>query len=565
MTGSTDIGAGATIRVALLGDTSTQLLARALTRNASQRGLTLSVWEAGFDQIESAVFAAGSDLYTHEPGVIILFHSTQRLLERYDRLSREEQLRLADERLQLVRELTAAVHARCKASLLYYNYPETDDAVFGSYANKTEHAFLFQLRKLNFGLMTYAAAQPGFYLLDLAALQNRVGRPALYRPMLYLHASMAVSEALPAVADLACATIGALFGRAKKCLVLDLDNTLWGGVIGDDGIEHIELGPLGIGKAFSGLQYWAKKLARRGIILAICSKNSEQIARQPFETHPDMVLGLEDIAVWRVNWNNKADSLREIQSALNIGFDAMVFLDDNPFERELVRAAIPAITVPELPEDPADWLEFLSGLHLFETASLSADDAERTKRYRAETLRTAEKPAAGDEEAFLSGLQMVSAAELFSTFNSPRVAQLCQRSNQFNLRTVRYTEMEILRMAAEPDRFTFAFTLEDRLGAYGIICLVILETATADTLFIDTWLMSCRVLQRGMEPFTLNTIVEFARQRNFRFLKGEYLPTPKNQLVRDHYRALGFQPVDGYWILDTTEFRPLRTPVRPLS
>ena len=559
----TDIGGNATVRVALLGDTSTQLLAKALSRSRQNGGLELSVWEAGFDQIETTVFAAGSELYSFEPDVILLFHSTPRLLERYDRLDPGEQIHLADERLRLVRDLTAAVHARCKASLLYYNYPETDDGVFGSFANKTEQAFLFQLRKLNYGLMTFAAAQPGFYLLDLATLQNRIGKAALYRPMLYLHASMAVSEAVPAVADLACATIGALFGRAKKCLVLDLDNTLWGGVIGDDGLEHIEIGPLGIGKAFSGLQYWAKKLARRGIILAICSKNSETVARQAFETHPDMILGAEDIAVWRVNWNNKADNLREIRSELNIGFDSMVFLDDSRFERELVRAAIPAITVPELPEDPADWLEFLSGLHLFETTSLSADDAERTKRYRAETLRAAEKPAIGDEEAFLPGLQMVSRAEAFSAFNSPRVAQLCQRSNQFNLRTVRYTEMDILRMAGEPGRFTFAFTLDDRLGAYGIICLVVLDTASADTLFIDTWLMSCRVLQRGMERFTLNTIVEFARGRNFRFLKGEYLPTPKNELVKDHYRALGFQPEDAYWVLDTAQFRPLDTPVRP--
>lgn len=553
------------IRVVLLGDTSTQLLAKTLTRTGAGRGLPLSVAEAGFDQIERAVFDAGSELYRSDPQVIILFHSTQRLLELYDRLGPGEQLHLADERLRLVGELTAAVHARCTARLLYYNYPETDDAVFGNYANKTEHSFLFQLRKLNYGLMTYAASQPGFYIVDLSTIQNLVGRPALYRPMLYVHAAMAVSEDLPAVAAGTAACIGALFGQSKKCLVVDLDNTLWGGVIGDDGIEHIEIGPLGIGKAFSALQSWIKKLVRRGILLAICSKNTESIARQPFEEHPDMVLGLEDIAVFAVNWNNKVDNLRQTSTILNIDFHSIVFLDDNPFEREMVRAAIPGITVPELPEDPADWLEFLYRLHLFDTSSLSAEDAERTKRYQAAALRAGEKQGYADEEAFLAGLEMVSRAEPFNTFNSPRVAQLSQRSNQFNLRTVRYTEMDILRMSGDPGWFTFAFTLDDRLGAHGIICLIILERGCPDTLFIDTWLMSCRVLQRGMEQFTLNSIVEFARQRGFRFLKGEYVPTPKNELVRDHYRELGFRAEDGYWILDMETFRPLKTAIRTAS
>ncbi|HEV9037789.1 MAG TPA: HAD-IIIC family phosphatase [Puia sp.] len=553
------------VRVVLLGDTSTQLLARLLSSAGAGCGLLLSVTEAGFDQIEREVLDPDSELYRRDPQVIILFHSTQRLLEIYDRLSPGEQDQLADDRLRLVDELKSAVHARCKASLIYYNYPETDDAVFGNHSNKTERSFLFQLRKLNYGLMTYAAGQPGFYIVDLATIQNRIGRPALYRPMLYIHAAMAVSEALPAVVAATAACIGALLGRSKKCLVLDLDNTLWGGVIGDDGMEHIEIGSLGIGKAFSALQYWIKKLARRGIILAVCSKNTESIALQPFREHPDMVLGLDDIAIFRVNWNSKVDNLRDIQAVLNIGFDSMVFLDDSPFEREMVRAAIPDITVPELPEDPADWLEFLYGLNLFDTSSRSDEDAERTKLYQTEALRAVERRDYAGEEAFLSGLEMVSRWEPFNTFNSPRVAQLCQRSNQFNLRTVRYTEMDILRMAGEPDRFTFAFSLDDRLGAYGIVCLVILETVSDETLFIDTWLMSCRVLQRGMEQFTLNSIVDFARKRGFRFLKGEYLPTPKNQLVRGHYEKLGFQPGDAYWLLDTGTFQTLKTEIRSAS
>jgi FkbH-like protein len=344
----------------------------------------------------------------------------------------------------------------------------------------------------------------------------------------------------------------------RKCLVLDLDNTLWGGVIGDDGLEKIEIGTLGIGKAFTDLQYWMLKLRQRGILLAVCSKNTEAIARQPFEMHPDMVLSLEDIAVFQANWGNKVDNIRRIGEALNIGLDSMVFLDDSPFERNMVREALPEVLVPELPDDPAEFLEYLYPLHLFETVSLTTEDEERTLLYRTDQRRGEERHSFTDEEAYLASLNMGSRVESLNGFNGPRVAQLSQRSNQFNLRTVRYTDAEIREMAESAEGFTFVFTLEDRFGDNGIICVVVLRKLTGDALFIDNWLMSCRVLGRGMEHFTLNTITGFAREKGYRYLRGEYLPTGRNGMVADHYLSLGFEAQGGGWVLDleTYEHRP---------
>jgi FkbH-like protein len=531
------------VRVALLGDTPTQWLAQAIRGLGYERGMDLRILEADFNQIAQQVYDPGSPMYASDPQVIILYHSTPQLLDVYNKMEPVARKGLANERLLVTDSLRTAIRSRSAATIIYYNYPEIDDGIYGNYANKTDSSFLYQVRRLNVGLMQYAAEHEGFHIGDLALLQQQAGRSVSFRPSMYVHSGMDISlDTLPAAAETTVSLIGALVGRIKKCLVLDLDNTIWGGTIGDDGLEHIEIGLLGIGKAFTELQYWIRKLRQRGILLAVCSKNAEEVARLPFDSHPDMVLSMEDFVAFRANWENKVDNIREIAADLQIALDSIVFLDDNPFERDMVREALPEVLVPELPDDPAAFLEYLYPLHLFETASSSAEDEERTKMYRTDQVRSAERLSYTDEEAYLAGLNMASKVMPFNVFNGPRVAQLSQRSNQFNLRTVRYTDAEVQALAGSPDVFSFSFTLEDRFGDNGIIGVVILRKETAETLFIDSWLMSCRVLRRGMENFTLNTIAAFAREKGFRYLRGEYLATPRNQMVRDHYRSLGFSP-----------------------
>jgi FkbH-like protein len=543
------------IKLALLGDTATQFLNIALRGQAFEAGYDLDVWEADFDQIERQVFDTGSELYEFQPDIVLIFQSTHKLLGRYNKLNASQRIGLAEERLALVTQLKEVLSANLGAKIIYYNYTETDDSVFGSYANNIASSFTYQLRKLNLQLMDFAMAHPEFFICDLSAVQNHFSRPVVFNPAVYVNTEMVLSiDVLPMVASRTIDIISGLYGQFKKCLILDLDNTTWGGIIGDDGIENIQLGFLGIGKAFTELQQWAKKLKDRGVILAVCSKNTESVAKEPFEKHPDMVLRLDDIAVFVANWENKADNIRQIQQVLNIGFDSMVFLDDNPFERNIVRENIKGICVPELPEDPANYLDYLYSLNLFETVSFSNEDIERTKLYQVEAQRNMVSLKYTNEDEFLQNLSMYSLVENFNAFNTPRVAQLSQRSNQFNLRTVRYTEADIARLASSPEHFTFAFTLADKFGDYGLICVIILQKENEETLFIDTWFMSCRVLKRGMENFVLNTIADFARERNFRYLKGEYLPTAKNEMVKDHYKGLGFSEHGTYWQLDTAAF-----------
>ena len=548
------------VKVALLGDTATQLLVTAIKGEAVDRGIALDLYEGEYSQVERQLMDPTSELYEFDADILVVFQSTHKLGEYHCSISADKQALLAEERLSFVATLCENP-AFTNKKLIVFNYPEIEDTVFGSYANKVDSSFSYQVRKLNFELMNLARQYPNLFICDIAGLQNMFGRQFMFAPNVYMTTEMVLSvNALPYVASRVVDIIAAIKGLFKKCLILDLDNTVWGGVIGDDGLEGIELGHgLGIGKAFTEFQMWIKKLKQRGIIICVASKNNEDTAKEPFEKHPDMILKLDDIAVFQANWETKVDNIRTIQGILNIGFDSMVFLDDNPFERNMVRENIPGITVPELPEDPAMYLEYLYSLNLFETASYSNADKDRTKQYQVEAKRVSLSKTFTNEADFLKSLNMVSTVSGFTKFNTPRVAQLSQRSNQFNLRTIRYTEADIEKMATDPDVIDLSFTLEDKFGDNGLIAVIIMKKQDEETLFVDTWFMSCRVLKRGMENFTLNTMVEYAKAKGYKKIIGEYIPTPKNKMVEMHYPNLGFSGMESEsnkYVLDLTTYTP---------
>lgn len=543
------------IKVALVGDTATQFLATAIKGIGIDYGININLYEAEYNQVERQFMDPTSELYQYEAEYIVVFQSTHKWNEHYALLNSEQQGHLADDRLDFVQMICQ----QTKARIIYLNYPEIDDAVFGSYANKVSTSFIYQTRKFNYELMNLAQQIQNLFICDIAGLYQKLGRNYMFDAAVYTSTEMILSvDGVPYVAKQIVDIIAAAQGKFKKCLILDLDNTVWGGVVGDDGLEGIQLGHgLGIGKAFTEFQMWVKKLKNRGIIICICSKNDEDKAKEPFEKHPDMILRLEDIAVFMANWETKVDNIRAIQKILNIGFDSMVFLDDNPFERNIVRENIEGITVPELPEDPAEYLEFLYGQNLFETAAYSNADKDRTKQYQVEAKRVSLAKTFTNEADFLKSLNMVSTVEGFTKFNTPRVAQLSQRSNQFNLRTIRYTDADITSMADNPQIIDLSFTLEDKFGDNGLICVIIMKPKDEETLFIDTWFMSCRVLKRGMENFTLNTIVERAKAAGYKYIEGEYIQTAKNNMVKLHYPNLGFEAIaDNLYRLNVNDYQP---------
>ena len=498
-----DVSGFPSVKVALVGDTATQFLATAICGMGVERGYHIDLFEAEYNQVERQFMDPTSELYTFDADMIVVFQSTHKLGEHHSLLSTEQQASVADGRLSFVASICENP-ALADKKIIYFNYSEIEDTVFGSYANKVTSSLSYQIRKLNYELMNLTQQYPNLFICDIAGLQNKFGRDFMFAPKL---------------------------GHG-----------------------------LGIGKAFTEFQMWVKKLKQRGIIICVASKNNEDTAKEPFEKHPDMVLKLDDIAVFQANWETKVDNIRTIQSILNIGFDSMVFLDDNPFERNIVRENIKGITVPELPEDPGEYLEYLYSLNLFETASYSNADKDRTKQYQVEAKRVSLSKTFTNEADFLKSLNMVSTVSGFTKFNTPRVAQLSQRSNQFNLRTIRYTEADITALAENADVIDLSFTLEDKFGDNGLIAVIIMKKQDSETLFVDTWFMSCRVLKRGMENFTLNTMVERAKAAGYKKIIGEYLPTPKNKMVENHYTGLGFTKVEGAdtacYELDVEAYQP---------
>jgi FkbH-like protein len=551
-----------TIRLAVAADSASQLAVQALGGYARELKLRLEIYEADYDQIDLQLLDPSSELYGFRPEFILIWQSAEKLSARFAKLGTADRTRFADDHLAHLGQLVDAVARHASAKVIVCNFLDVTDGVFGSFAAKLESSWLYQIRKLNLRLMDFAREHRDVSVLDLAGIALEHGVGFVRDDRLAITASTIIGiEALPLFAKHVLDIVAAATGRFKKCLILDLDNTLWGGVIGDDGIDGIEIGDLGIGMAFSQLQRWAKQLKQRGVILAVSSKNDAAIARGPFEKHPDMLLRLEDFAVFQANWDNKVDNIRHIQSILEIGFDSMVFLDDNPVERLMVKQALPDLCVPDLPEDPVGWLTYLRRLNLFETSSFTAEDGARTVQYQEEAKRREVQHSYANEAEFLASLAMQGKAEGFSPYNIPRVAQLILRSNQFNLRTVRHSEEDVRRMAVASDVVPLAFSLGDQFGDYGLISVVVMKRVE-HALFVDTWIMSCRVLKRGMEDFVLNELVEVARAEKRAWLIGEYLPTAKNGLVKEHYPRLGFEPFDGRWRLDVNAYVPRPTHIR---
>lgn len=535
-------------RFALLGDCATQLLATAIRGYALEMNLPLRVFEADYDQIDAQLMDTGSEFYAFAPETVLLYRCTEKLYERFVRTPLDARAAFAETEIEKIRAEWARVQHGTKADILFFAFLPMDDGVFGSYALREGSAFPYQLLKLNYLLAEAAREAGNVRLIDLEPIRAHMGCDAFHDPKLYAIAKMPIStQALPAVASRVVDAILARKGRFHKCAIVDLDNTLWGGVIGDDGLEGIQIGELGQGHAFTEFQTWLKELKNRGVMLAVCSKNDEANAKEPFLRHPEMVLKLDDFSAFVANWEDKASNIRRIQKELNIGLDSMVFFDDNPFERNLVRTMLPEVEVPELPEDPAEYTAFARMQNLFDTNSYSDEDRVRTERYLAEKSRTELSAGIDNYDDYLKALGMKAVCAPFDAFHIPRIAQLTQRSNQFNLRTVRYSEQEIEEIAANPRYITRYYTLRDRFGEHGLIAVVILEKRENE-LFVNEWLMSCRVLKRGMEQFIADSILRAAREAGVARVVGEYIPTPKNAMVKDLYASMGFRPLgDGLY------------------
>jgi FkbH-like protein len=552
------------LRVAWLGSSTLDHLLPPARIAALRRGVILQQYLAPYGQYRQELLDRGSELAKFKPHVVMLCLDHEHVAAdamlgaTAGDVEAGVQAQVAD-----LRRLWRTA-SELGATVVHQTIPNLAPVLFGSFDRALPGAPAAMLDRLDRALRD-AAAEDRVLVLDLAAWSARLGHDVWFDRVRWLQAKQLVAPpAAPLYGELVARQLAALRGRSRKCLVLDLDNTVWGGVVGDDGVERLVLGyGSAAGEGYAAFQRYARSLRAGGVVLAVCSKNDHAVAEAAFRDHPEMVLKLDDIASFVANWTDKATNLRRIAETLNIGLDALVFFDDNPAERALVRSELPMVAVPEVPADPAYYVRALEDAGYFEAVSLTGDDLARARQYQDNGRRAQALETATDMDSFLRGLTMTLQIGGLDPSSIVRVTQLINKTNQFNVTTRRYTEAELRAFGDDPANVVMHFRLLDRFGDNGLIG-VLLARGAGERMVIDTLLMSCRVLGRGVELAMINELVARARARGIREIAGEYLPSARNGMVADLFSRLGFAPAERdasddrpgtRWLLRVSEFK----------
>jgi FkbH-like protein len=547
-------------RIALVSNYTLKPLDAYLTVECARLGVVAEFHTTDYGQVEPDLLTAGSALDAFDADLTFLALGLDGLRPR----DVADPARAAEEAVERLVALAGAYRARTRGPVVVQNFvaPSLSPSDVASAVRSSAALF----RRVNLRLAERLEAIPGLHLLDMDALVAEHGRGRSRNDKLFYLAAMELGETvMPEVAHGCMAYVKAALGRTRKCLVFDCDDTLWGGILGEDGPEGVKLGPDGVGHAFADVQGWALALHRRGVLLAFCSKNNPEDVDAMLARHPHMRLRGEHLAALRVNWQDKVTNLRELASELNIGLDSLVFVDDNPVERAHVRQALPQVLVPELPADPALRPRFLARLNDFASLSLTEEDAARGAYYAQERQRRTLQASSQTLEEFLHTLALEVRITLDETEIVGRLAQLAGRTNQFNLTTRRHAEADLARMMRQPSHRVYAVRAADRFGDNGIIGLAVVA-CDEGVWHLDTVLLSCRVIGRGIETALLARIAVDAASAGVRELRGEYLRSAKNAQVADFYPRHGFLPAgeaeDGHtlWRRALDVEPPLRTP-----
>ncbi len=533
-------------KIAILGGSTTTEIRKMLELFLLAHGIEPAFYESGYNRYAEDVLFDNPQLASFRPDIVFLHTGWQNVSEFPELLETAEQVeqRLHRE-VDRFKTIWQKIHTQFGAVIVQNNFDLPHLRPLGNLDATESYGRVNFLMRLNAEFAAYARSHQHFLINDIHYLSAQVGLHAWYSHTYWYSFHMTVTPlATVTLARNVASIVKAVFGKSRKCLILDLDNTLWGGVIGDDGVENLILGrDHPIGEAFLDFQRYVKALQQRGVILAVCSKNDPETAKAGF-SHPDSILRLEDFGAFKANWNPKPDNIREIATELNIGLDSMVFVDDNPAERALVAGQIPEVATPEIGNSVSRFAEILEAEHFFETHKVLQDDLERSAYYTSNAQRSAAQSAFRNHGEYLLSLEMNAEIAPFTPVYIERISQLINKTNQFNLTTRRYTSAEVEAIAQDPGYIALYGRLADRFGDNGLVTVLIGRVA-GEALEIDLWVMSCRVLNREMELSMFDTVVETCQSRGLHRIVGDYVPSKKNALVADHYAMLGFRAIES--------------------
>lgn len=559
----------APVRLRVLAASTFDMIAACLPAAALRRGLALEVDVAPYGQIAQAAYSTDTEV-KGVPSLTLISADHRWFGLDMPRLSGQLGAR-GREALARLDGIVAALRERSASPIILQTLPSPPESLFGSLDRRIAGSPRAEVAVFNDGLWDLAAAH-GATVFDVAALAEKVGLAQWYNPVQWNSWKLPFDSGLaPLFADALARVLGALQGRSRKCLVLDLDNTLWGGVVGDDGIDGLVLGEgTARGEAFLAVQRYALALRERGILLAVSSKNEDATARRAISEHPEMVLKPEHFAAFQANWTDKPSNLEAIARRLNIGLDSLVMLDDNPAERAHIRAALPMVAVPELPADPSHYVSRLEAAGYFESVTFSDDDLLRADAVQANARRAEVQQVARSLKDYLADLGMDLRCTAFDAGSRARIVQLANKTNQFNLTTRRTSEAEVGVIEIDPACISVQARLSDIFGDLGLISIVVLrrDIENPSCADIETWAMSCRVLGREVERGVLDYLVKQSKAAGISRLTARYLPTPKNGMVADHYARLGFRQIgeedsgETRWAMDIADYQKPDLPFR---
>jgi FkbH-like protein len=563
-----------TLRIAIVTSSTTRGIKEALNVKCCEWGILPEFYVAPYNQCFQEVLNTKSALYQFKPELTIIFIDTQSLLgEDYYypyRLSSSDRKKLVQTNLDKINNLIKTFTTNAQGTVILHNLelPDSSYSSRGILENREEFGFFEMLQSLNNQLRDAYKKNNKVFVFDYEAFCSKHGKQAIVDKKMYYLADMKLNvEQIPSLCEEYMAYIIPICSLAKKCLVLDLDNTLWGGVYGEEGMEGIRLGPEKEGKPFLELQKIILNLFERGVILAINSKNNRDDALEVLRKHPYMLLKEHHFASMQINWIDKVTNMKNIAKEINIGLDTLVFLDDDPLNRSLVKQELPEVMVVELPKDPASYPDILRNLKCFNTLQLTEEDLEKGKMYAEQRKRQEFEATAGDIDDFLKGLEMEISIQDANQFNTPRISQLTQKTNQFNLTTRRYLEEEIEKFSKDGSHLVWCINVKDKFGDNGITGVVIVKkneqnaaekNAQEKTWLIDTFLLSCRVLGRRVEDTLMDLIIRDAKKAGVSKIIGEFLPTKKNAPAKDFLKNSNFKlvkdsPEQQLWEFDVVK------------
>jgi len=550
---------GKKLRIAFLASSTIKGFEETMRVKCYQKGIDCITYVGNYNQYNQEILNQDSGLYQFKPDITFLVLDTRHILGEHFfswySVPRSDRKELTDIKHKEIQNICRTFQENFDSKLVVTSLQIPNYSPYGI-SEGGDYGLKDVIYKINHKLLNefQEHSSQKIFIYDFNEFVSKFGENNVFNYKQFFSGDIKISiEYIPKFVNELMGYVYAISGITKKCIVLDLDNTLWGGVIGEDGFDNIKLGDNPVGRSFAEFQRRLLALNKRGIILAINSKNNFDDAIEVIQKHPNMILKEENFACVKINWDDKVVNLQKIAEELNIGLDSMVFFDDDPINQEYVRESLPGILVVDLPKDSSQYPQIITEMREFDVLNITEEDTKRSDMYLGQKKRKELENEVGDFNEFLKQMNIEVEVKKADSFSIPRISQLTLKTNQFNLTTRRYQQEEVSKFSSSEDKIVECVKVSDKFGDNGITGTYIIEKRDNDEWIIDTFLLSCRIMGRGVEEVMMNKIIEKAKSSGIKKIKGEFIPTAKNKPAENFYEKLGFKKENEFWIFNTDD------------